>query len=513
MATEATPAAAADVPAADTVPAPASPERAGARTQPAAGAALVRPQPRQHSGARRSTLVRRAVITADIVGFALALLVTQFAVSELEWRDIAIDALIPIGLLGWVVIGHAYGLYDRAEIGVGRSTADDIPGLILLATLATWLGLLVVNALGLAHPRLVVAATFWCLAIVLVTAARASARWLVQRKIRAREATLIVGSGQVAQRVVSKLAERPQYGLDVVGFVDDDPHQLEDGPPHLGGTRRLEQIVQAYGVERVIVAFSRLPGAAQVELLRRCAALNVRTEIVPRLFEVIGSRSQVHDLEGLPLVSLRPARLSVTARFLKRGLDVSVAGAGLVLLGPFLAVTALAIKLESPGPVFFRQERMGAGGRRFRIYKFRSMYADADERKHEVAHLNKHREQGPVMFKVAGDPRMTRTGRFLRRWSIDELPQLINVVRGEMSLVGPRPLILDEDENVRGHHRRRLPLTPGITGLWQVLGRSDIPFAEMVTLDYLYVTNWSLWLDLKLLARTIPAIISKRGAY
>ncbi len=194
-------------------------------------------------------------------------------------------------------------------------------------------------------------------------------------------------------------------------------------------------------------------------------------------------------------------------------LDLVVAVIMLAVLSPLFAFIALRIKLEAPGPVFFRQERIGNRGRRFRIYKFRSMYVDADAQKGEVGHLNKHDESGPTMFKIPEDPRITPFGRTLRKWSLDELPQLINVVRGEMSLVGPRPLIIEEDRHIVGHGRRRLDLTPGLTGLWQVMGRSDIPFAEMVTLDYLYVTNWSLWGDLKLLARTLPAVLRGRGAY
>jgi exopolysaccharide biosynthesis polyprenyl glycosylphosphotransferase len=221
----------------------------------------------------------------------------------------------------------------------------------------------------------------------------------------------------------------------------------------------------------------------------------------------------VHDLAGLPLISLNRPTLSRSSRLLKRALDLTVGVTALLLLSPFLLFAAWRIKATSPGPVFFRQERMGAGGRRFRIYKFRSMYADADERKPEVAHLNMHAHGEPQMFKISDDPRITPFGRFLRRWSLDELPQLFNVLRGEMSLVGPRPLILDEDEHIRGRHRRRLNLTPGVTGLWQVLGRSEIPFSEMVSLDYLYVTNWSLWGDVKLLCRTVPVVLARRGAF
>ncbi len=287
----------------------------------------------------------------------------------------------------------------------------------------------------------------------------------------------------------------------------------EDGPPHLGGTGRIEAVLRAYKVERVIFAFSRLTSTEQIDLFRRCMERGVQVDIVPRLYEVIGSRMQVHDVDGLPLVGLRAPRLSSSSKLMKRSFDLVLGVAVLILAAPFFAYAALRIKLGSPGPVFFRQERMGSGGKPFTIVKFRTMVADAEQRKHEVAHLNKHTEAGPRMFKIPDDPRITKFGRFLRRWSLDELPQLFNVLRGEMSLVGPRPLILAEDENVVGRGRSRLWLTPGVTGLWQVLGRSDIPFAEMITLDYLYVTNWSLWGDIKLLARTVPLVLARRGAY
>jgi lipopolysaccharide/colanic/teichoic acid biosynthesis glycosyltransferase len=176
-------------------------------------------------------------------------------------------------------------------------------------------------------------------------------------------------------------------------------------------------------------------------------------------------------------------------------------------------VIAALIKLESRGPVFFRQVRMGSGGKGFRIFKFRTMVVDADARKSEVRHLNKHLRPGndPRMFKIPDDPRVTRVGRFLRCHSLDELPQLFNVLRGDMSLVGPRPLILEEDQHVDNWARMRLDLRPGMTGLWQVLGRSDIPFDEMVKLDYLYVTTWSLWQDFRLLLRTVPLMVRARG--
>jgi lipopolysaccharide/colanic/teichoic acid biosynthesis glycosyltransferase len=196
-------------------------------------------------------------------------------------------------------------------------------------------------------------------------------------------------------------------------------------------------------------------------------------------------------------------------------MDIALASLGLLLLSPVLALIAWGVKATSPGPVLFRQVRMGAGDRPFRILKFRTMIADAEARKGELEHLNIHALPGgdPRMFKVADDPRITRFGRFLRRYSLDELPQLLNVIRGEMSLVGPRPLILDEDRHVREWARERLSLKPGITGPWQVLGASGIPFEEMVKLDYLYVTTWSLWNDVRLLLRTVPFVMRERRAW
>jgi exopolysaccharide biosynthesis polyprenyl glycosylphosphotransferase len=336
----------------------------------------------------------------------------------------------------------------------------------------------------------------------------------VARSAEGRQATLIVGTGEVARRAARTLRVRPQRGLDVVGFVDDEPLPLgPDDPPCLGGADHIEELVRAYGIQRVIVAFSPLPVPAQVELFRRCMDLGVHVDIVPRMFEVTGARSRMHHLDGLPLVGFRPPRLSASARIGKRVLDVVLASVGLVALWPLFAYVAVRIRLESAGPVLFWQERMGAGGRPFRIVKFRSMSVDAERRKAEVRHLNCHTEPGPRMFKVPDDPRVTPFGRWLRSTSLDELPQLWNVLRGEMSLVGPRPLILEEDCQVMRHGRRRLDLTPGVTGLWQITGRSDVGLAEMLTLDYLYVTDWSLWGDLKILARTIPVVLRRSGAY
>jgi lipopolysaccharide/colanic/teichoic acid biosynthesis glycosyltransferase len=237
---------------------------------------------------------------------------------------------------------------------------------------------------------------------------------------------------------------------------------------------------------------------------------DVQVDIVPRLYDMLGPKIGIHTIEGMPLIGLPPMRFSRSSYLLKRGLDLSVSLIGLLLLLPVFAVVAAAILVESGRPVFFRQVRMGYEGRPFRIYKFRTMVRNADERKAEVAHLNRHARPGgdARMFKIENDPRTTRVGRLLRKYSIDELPQLINVVTGDMSLVGPRPLIPEEDQYVREWARQRMSLKPGITGPWQVYGKSNMPFGEMVKLDYHYVTGWSLANDCRLLLRTLPLVVS-----
>jgi exopolysaccharide biosynthesis polyprenyl glycosylphosphotransferase len=323
----------------------------------------------------------------------------------------------------------------------------------------------------------------------------------------------------VGQLVARKLLQHPEFGLRLVGLVDGSPkeqHRALEQIAVLGRPEDLPTIVEQYSVERALFAFWDGSHVEALELIRRLNEMDVQVDVVPRLFEVVSKGADVHALESVPLIGLPPFHLSAAAQRLKRLLDISLSTAGLVLLAPVFAMIALAIKLDSPGPVFFRQRRIGRRNVPFDLYKFRTMTADAEERKAELAHLNVHLTNGdaPQMFKIVDDPRVTRVGRVLRRHILDELPQLINVLNGQMSLVGPRPLILDEDRHVDGWGRKRLDLKPGMTGLWQVLGRSEIPFDEMVQIDYRYVTNWSLWLDVRLLFRTFPLMLKgARGAY
>jgi exopolysaccharide biosynthesis polyprenyl glycosylphosphotransferase len=261
-----------------------------------------------------------------------------------------------------------------------------------------------------------------------------------------------------------------------------------------------------------VIADSDAPYDETLALLRGVRRPDVHLSIVPTYFELFASNATIEDIEGMPVVSLPPLRFSRTVRALKRSVDLVAAGAGLLVLSPVLAACAIAIRLDSKGPILFRQRRHGRGGKEFHIFKFRTMVDGAEAQRFALASQNDMEGGGPL-FKLHEDPRVTRVGRVLRKWSLDELPQLLNVVRGEMSLVGPRPFVVHESEQITGWAGRRLETTPGITGLWQVLGRNDIPFEEMVKLDYIYVTNWSLWWDIKILCQTIPVVLARRGAY
>jgi exopolysaccharide biosynthesis polyprenyl glycosylphosphotransferase len=472
---------------------------------------------------RRGWIVRRALLAADLVGLIGAFLLAELIAVKAGSPGGRVDgpfeaALFLAALPVWVVAAKLYGLYDRDEERTDHSTVDDVPGIFHLVTVGVWLALFAGWLTSSINPDLLKLTTFWVLAIALVTLGRALARAWCRRTVSYVQNALIVCADDVGQLAARKLVRHPEYGINLVGFVDDGRPALHPEIGHLsvlGSPDRLLEAVDAFGVERVVIAFGDRPHERTLELVRSLKGVDVQVDVIPHLFELVSSNAGIHTIEGLPLVSLPPLRLSPSSRLLKRALDVGVSAAALLVLSPVFAAVAVAILVDSGRPVFFRQVRMGARDRTFRIVKFRTMARGSEGRRGELQHLNVHAENGgdARMFKAKDDPRVTRVGRFLRRSSLDELPQLWNVLRGDMSLVGPRPLPLEEDRHVGSWARRRLDLRPGMTGPWQVLGRSEIPFEEMVKLDYLYVTGWTLGSDLKLLARTIPVIFSDRGAY
>ncbi len=482
---------------------------------------ILRRRGRSRSRHRRGWFVRRALLVADLLG-----LLSAFSLSETFYVGVSSapnhltttgEYLVFIALLPlWVVGARVYGLYDDDEARANHDTTDDVVRVFHLVTIVAWLLVVGAYVTSAANPAMTKLVFFWALALLMVTLCRSAARAVSRRRFSYLQNTLVVGAGDVGQLLAMKILRHPEYGLNLVGFVDDQPKEQRPGLESftvLGSSDRAAEIVRELDVERVIVAFSNDPTERTIELVRSLRDVDVQIDVVPRLFDLVGPSSEIHTLEGVPLLAVPSLQLSRSSRALKRGMDVTLACVALVFLAPVFGLVALAIKLDSPGPVFFRQRRLGTHGGFFRIFKFRTMTADAEERKSALRHLNKHAQPGsdPRMFKIPDDPRVTRVGTVLRRYSLDELPQLLNVIRGEMSLVGPRPLIPEEGCYVDEWARKRMDLKPGITGLWQVLGRSDIPFEEMVKLDYLYVTTWSLWEDIRLILRTLPILAGVRG--
>lgn len=471
---------------------------------------------------RRGWLIRRMLVLADVLGLSAA-----FALAELvSTRNAHAHDLLPPGgeallfiatVPAWIVTAKLYGLYDRDEERTDHSTADDVVGVSHLVSISAWFLFAAGSITGLLDPDLRKFVVFWALAIFLIALARTFARSFSRRRITYLQNTLIVGAGRVGQLVAHKLLHHPEYGINLVGFIDRDPLERSSELAHiplLGAPEQLRALVNLLDIERVVVAFTNDSHEETIELIRSLKDIDIQVDIVPRLFEIVGPLTELHTVEGLPLLGLPPLRLARSSRALKRTVDLVGSLGALVVLAPAFLLIAILIKRDSPGPVFFLQERMGVGERIFRIYKFRTMVIGAEEHKAELADANKHVANGDGrMFKVPNDPRVTAVGRRLRRYSLDELPQLINVVKGEMSLVGPRPLILAEDRHLRDWARRRLRLQPGITGPWQVLGASDIPMEEMETLDYLYVTGWTVFSDFKLMLRTLPALVRAHDAY
>lgn len=316
------------------------------------------------------------------------------------------------------------------------------------------------------------------------------------------ERVLIVGSGSVADAVRRRLLMHRNFTM--VGTVDD-----RDSGAELGPITDLSRVCREERIDRVVVAFSQTASYETVEMLRALDP-SVSISVVPRMFDLVNWGSDIEELDGLPLLSVARPHRSVGARFAKRAMDVLVSVALLTVLSPVLLLVAVAIKMDSTGPVLFRQARTGRGGATFRIFKFRTMRSSAEGEREMLAGDNE--VDGPI-FKIRVDPRVTRVGRVLRKTSIDEIPQLLNVIAGDMSLVGPRPFPVAEASQITDWPVHRTDVRPGITGLWQVSGRNDLSFEDLRYLDSLYVSSWSFWWDIRILVQTPGQVFRRSGAY
>ena len=456
----------------------------------------------------RDSALRRLLLAADLatlVGVQLGVLALVDAPTDIP-QALWVAVALPL----WMVLFKAYGLYDRDIKRISHTAVDDIPWLfhaMLVGSLLFWLYFRVVPARDVSARELLAIAGLSMVALVAVRAItrRAANRLLGPNRV------LLVGDGPELALILRKMRAHREYSLEPVGVLATSPLLSPSVDlPILGRLRSgdVSRIAVEHRIDQVLVSHTDVGETELLDLVRRCRELSIRISLLPQLSDAMGPSVEVDDVEGVTVLGISPPVLPRSSRMLKRAMDVAGAAVLLVLAAPVLVLAALAVKVDSPGPVLFWQERVGRGGRRFKLVKLRTMVVGAEGRQAELAAQSRDAH----WLLLDHDPRITRVGRLLRHTSLDELPELWNVLKGEMSLVGPRPLIASEHRQLAGWSRTRVDLTPGLTGLWQVLGRTNIPFEEMIKLDYLYVTNWSLWTDVRLILRTLPAVVTRRGA-
>jgi exopolysaccharide biosynthesis polyprenyl glycosylphosphotransferase len=407
-------------------------------------------------------------------------------------------------------------LYDLETVLKGP---DEFWRIVKGLTLATVFFVLLTYALKITELSRLWTFQTLLLAVVFVSGGRLAIRlavWWVRDQGRMMRPTLVVGSNAEAQQIVLALDRASSSGLLPVGYVtttttDRPAMKYRDGSlTWLGSAREVADIVRVHEFDTILIVASAFSSDVVARIIADLRGQKAQIQVTSGLLDVSTARVGVGEVSGIPLLTIKAVTFSRSQRIIKRGFDLFIGGLVTLVGLPVWAAIAIAIKVDSPGPVFFKQERIGRGGLSFGMFKFRSMYVDAEER---LAELQAHNEASGPIFKMKDDPRVTRVGRFLRRYSLDEFPQLINVLVGEMSLVGPRPALPREVVNYGNAEWPRLEVVPGMTGLWQVSGRSDLTFEEMVRLDLFYIENWSVGFDLGLLLRTVPAVVLASGSY
>ena len=478
---------------------------------------------------RRGYLLRRLLFGSDVLALLGAYGVLTVAESATGRTGSVVNlleflALVPL----WLWLASLAGLYHLSERRVDQSFVDEVGPVAMVTTMWSWCSLIIAAVLSSGETPLFGPIVVWAVTMPIVLIARAVARRVARRSSWFRQPVLLVGDSEDVERVLRRLLRHPELGIDPIaslckhgaGFVLEQ--LTKDGPRHVSpdwadswelSSSDLAQFVTSSGIGRVIVTGWSGGLSERTELIRLLAESGVCVDYVSGEPEALCSTAVLHHIEGLPILTIRLTTSRITLA-LKRVIDLCVASLGLVLLSPLLVYSAIRVKLQSTGPVLFRQVRTGTDGVPFEVLKLRTMVDGADEMRADLrAQINGNGTNGAKMLKLADDPRVTPFGAWLRRWSIDEVPQLWNVVRGDMSLVGPRPLPLDETRFAEAHFADRVRMRPGITGPWQIHGRSDIPFDDMVKLDYLYVASWTMREDMRLLARTLGVVLRGRGAY
>ena len=472
-------------------------------TSEARGLSVIRDRHRD-----RDFALRRGLLVADcvalFVAFTLALMTSPFRETPLL-DSLWLLLVIPL----WVILIRSYGLYKRPVRRFEPTHLDDIGSLfhvLLIGMIGLWLYYKAIPVRDLTFERILI---FGILALPLIAALRVVVR-LVNLRLVGPERVFVVAPIEDVRMLRRKLRHHPEYEMALVGAVTGDGASEELGLPLSADLDQIDSLIASQQVDHLVVQLNAdyLPQERLVEMMRACHRAGIRFGAFPAVKSLLLPGVEINHIEGMGFLTYHPPVLSRSSALMKRGMDVVGSALLLTCLAPLLALIAAAVKLDSKGDVLFWQVRVGKDGKRFRLAKFRTMVPEAEEMTADLM----EQSIDPDWLILEEDPRVTPVGRFLRRNSLDELPQLWHVLKGEMSLVGPRPLSERDDAEVRGWERNRLDLVPGLTGYWQVLGRNNIPFREMVEIDYAYVTNWSMWHDLKLLARTVPAVLRRRGA-
>lgn len=486
------------------------------------------------SASRAEFLLHRLLAGSDVIAVSFAAVFAAFLVAE-SHREVDVGLyVLTLGLMIPVWFGIAYGggLYHEVDRRIDLNAVDEIGPISIAATAWCWLFVLLRALIVEGGTDLLTPAVMWLMMAPLLLLFRSAVRTWARSRDWYRRPVAVIGEPAGVLLMVDRFQRHREWGLDVEvqieicpagGIIVRDSKGLEQAEPFgvatglfagglEGREREMSEALDTAGVARAVIAVGSQELASRNRLVQELLERGIAVDQVSGGPETLYRNAVFHNLEGVPVLSLRPSTISQIAVRTKRLIDILISGIGLILTAPLLLWAAIWIKKDSPGPVFYRQARCGLDNREFQLVKLRTMYQDAHSERSGLRRATIDQGNDDVLFKLEDDPRMTRAGRFLRRTSIDELPQLWNVLKGDMSIVGPRPLVFEEALQATDVYAARTSMRPGITGPWQALGRSSIPFRDMVRLDYAYVMGWSLTEDVRLMLRTVNSVVRREGA-